>query len=228
MSLGDAIKKTGPIPSNNASRNEKKRYSEVLSQNLAVVVAGELEKVGFKGIKPSSKEGKEKEFQGGLGPKKVDVSFSDERHGLKFAVSIKTINFPQFGRNLKNRFSDLYTEAITLHLRFPYSVICALFVFPFEADHDKKARGTKSTFQRTLLLMNTISGRVNYSEPGERFEHVACMLYQPISKDTKDNLNPKLELHDCGTGMTLTEKEYFIKLRELFNLRNPHVQIPEN
>jgi hypothetical protein len=43
---------------------------------------------------------REKAFQGGLGPKRVDVSYADERHGLILAVSIKTITSEPFGKNL--------------------------------------------------------------------------------------------------------------------------------
>ena len=78
---------------------------------------------------------------------RVDVSFSDDRHGLLMAVTIKCLNFPSypkikgtdppqfdyekkpnFSKNIKNRFGDLTTEAITLHLRFPFAVVGCLYV----------------------------------------------------------------------------------------------------
>ena len=61
------------------------------------------------------------------------------RHGLLLAVSIKTINVQPYGKNLKNRFGDLCTEAITLHMRFPYSVVGALFAMPEDANRDRTA-----------------------------------------------------------------------------------------
>ena len=128
MSLMDAVVATGIVPPDTASRSTKKRYSEELSRNLAYEIAGGLRRVGFRNVKPMPGGPGEKEFQGGLGPKKVDVSYSDDRHGLLLAISIKGINFAPFGKNLKNRFADLCTEAITLHMRFPYStggcIIC--------------------------------------------------------------------------------------------------------
>jgi hypothetical protein len=136
MSLLDAVLATGDIPSDTASRAVKKRYSERLSHHLADEMADGLRAVGFKSAKPLRGRPGEKEFQGGLGPKKVNVSYSDERHGLLLAVSIKSISFTPFGKNLKNRFGDLCTEAITLHMRFPYSVICMLFALPVSADQD--------------------------------------------------------------------------------------------
>ncbi|MGH9665118.1 MAG: hypothetical protein ACRD9L_11900, partial [Bryobacteraceae bacterium] len=142
------------------------RYSERLSRYLAVEVSSALRTAGFPNVKPLPGGPGEKEFQGGLGPKKVDVSHADEPHGLLLAVSIKSICFAQFGKNLKNRFGDLCTEAMTLHMRFPYSVVCALFAFPVEADTDISEQGRRmSTFHRATKLFATISGRRNYPGP---------------------------------------------------------------
>src|SRR5262249_42185336 len=136
VSLLDAVTRAGPPPGATASQSQRKRYSELLSRYLAEEVAAGLRQVGFPAVKPYPGQPGEKEFQGGLGPKRVDVSYSDERHGLLLAVSIKTITTSPYGKNLKNRFGDLCTEAITLHMRFPYSVVCALFAFPSAADED--------------------------------------------------------------------------------------------
>src|SRR3712207_6642712 len=100
MSLLDAVTAAGVI-----GTPTKKRYSEVLSQHLAREVATGLRAIGFEGTKSG-----EKAFQGGLGPKRVDVSYADEQHGLLLAVSIKTITSEPFGKNLKNRFYDLCPE----------------------------------------------------------------------------------------------------------------------
>lgn len=131
MGLLDAVIAAGHI-----GEPSKKRYSEVLSQKLAQELAAGLRGIGFPNVKPLQGGVGEKAFQGGLGPKRVDVSYADEQHGLILAVSIKTITSEPFGKNLKNRFYDLCSEGITLHLRFPYSVICALFCFPNAANED--------------------------------------------------------------------------------------------
>lgn len=152
MSLLDAVTDTGIRPSDGAKQADKKRYSEILSSHLAVEVSEGLCLQGFPNVKPVRGGPGEKAFQGGLGPKKVDVSYADEQHGLLLAVSIKTISFAPFGKNLKNRFADLCTEAITLHMRFPYAVVCALFAFPVYADEDTTLGRTISTFQRATRL----------------------------------------------------------------------------
>lgn len=223
MSLRDAVLVTGPIPPLDAARSVKKRYAEVLSRHLAVEVADGLRRVGFPNVKPDRNGPHEKEFQGGLGPKKVGVTYSDEQHGLIFAVSIKSINFPPFGKNLKNRFGDLCTEAITLHMRFPYSTICALFAFPATSDQDhsiERGRRQVSTFRRATQLFATISGRQDYTGPGEKFENVTMMLFHPVSADDSEQGN--FDLIDAQNQQDIGESEYFSRLLELYNRRNPH------
>lgn len=223
MSLLDAVRAAGAIPTGTVPQHEKKRYSEVLSRHLAWELAAGLRGVGFDGIKPERQQAGEKEFQGGLGSKRVDVSCADERHGLMLAVSIKSISFAPFGKNLKNRFGDLCTEAITLHMRFPYSVICMLFAFPADADADVTRLRTRSTFQAARRLFATISGRDDYTGPGEKFEHVAMLLFSAI-KDAKE---PSIRIFDALTEREFTEPEYFEHVRQLYNARNPHAPIGE-
>lgn len=225
MSLLDAVNATGIIPPDNAIQSTKKRFSEVLSRHLAVEVGEGLRKQGFPNVKPIRGGPGEKEFQGGLGPKKVDVSYADEQHGLLLAVSIKSISFSPFGKNLKNRFADMCTEAITLHMRFPYSVVSGLFAFPVTADSDKTDGRTISTFQRATKLFKTISGRKEYIDPGEKFENIVMMLYQPLS--SSNNIYPWVKLIDCLSGEELGEEDYFSMLRNTYNLRNPHAIIGE-
>jgi len=224
MSLIDAVVAAGVPPPDDGSRDVKKRYSELLSKHLAAEVARGLRDVGFKGIKPLPGGPGEKEFQGGLGPKRVDVTYSDEQHGLLLAVSIKTISFPEFGKNLKNRFADLCTEAITLHMRFPYSVVCALFAFPARADKDVTKGRTLSTFRRAVKLLATISGREEYTDPDEKFENVALLLYTPAG-DKKDK--PAVTIVDAKSGRNIGEHDYFVRIREIYNTRNPHAPVGE-
>jgi len=222
MSLVDAVTAAGKLPAEEAPRAEKKRYSEILSKHLAIEVADGLRRVGFSGIKPVRGGPGEKAFQGGLGPKKVDVTYSDERHGLLMAVSIKSINSPPFGKNLKNRFADLCTEAITLHMRFPYSVVSALFAYPAAADHDVTEGRKVSTFRRAKKLFATISGREDHTDPSEKFENVTMLLYQPVSENAPE---PWVKLFDTQSERELTEKEYFRMLQEIYNKRNPHATV---
>ncbi len=224
MSLLDAIVANGPLPPDSVSQAQKKRYSELLSDRLAGEVAQGLRSVGFPGVRPLPGGPGEREFQGGLGPKKVDVSYADEQNGLMLAVSIKSINFAPFGKNLKNRFSDLCTEAISLHMRFPYSVVCALFAFPGASDRDTTPSRRVSTFQRATSLFGTVSGRDEYTDPGEKFENITMMLYEPPGTGGSQ---PSIRLVNADTGHEMSEQEYFLLLRQIYNARNPNSAIRE-
>jgi len=218
-----------PLPS--AAQALKKRYSERLSRELAEEVAAGLRRVGFVGTKPLRGGPSEKEFQGGLGPKKVDVSFADDRRGLLLAVSVKSICFPPYGKNLKNRFGDLCTEAITLHMRFPYSVVCALFAMPEAADQDRTRLRVISTFRRASMLLGTISGREEYTDAGEKFEDVTMVLFSPIAASgpgaVSNGAGARLFVAspNPNSSIEISEEEYFARLRDHYNLRNPHAQV---
>ncbi len=221
MGLLDAVTAAGFI-----GEPSKKRYSEVLSQKLAQAVATGLREIGFANVKPPIGGAGEKAFQGGLGPKRVDVSYADEQHGLILAVSIKTITSEPYGKNLKNRFYDLCPEGITLHLRFPYSVVCALFCFPNAANEDVTPGRKVSTFDRARKLLATISGRQEYTDPGEKFENVTMMLFQPVTHDPA--VTPWIRLIDTISNKQVTEAEYFDLIRQIYNRRNPHTAIGED
>jgi hypothetical protein len=221
-----AVIAAGTLPLPDATQAQKKRYSEILSQNLAQAVASGLRAVGFHGTKPLPDGPGERAFQGGLGPKKVDVSYADAQHGLLLAVSIKTITSAPFGKNLKNRFYDLCPEGITLHLRFPYSVICALFCFPSAADQDQTAARKASTFERAKKLLSTISGREEYTDPGEKFENITLMLFQPMTNDQSST--PWVRLFDAISGNEVAEADYYETIRQIYNRRNPHGAIGDD
>jgi len=224
LSLLDAVIATGPLPPDTVPQAQKKRFSEILSSHLAVEVAEGLRTYGFAGTKPLRGGPGEKAFQGGFAPKQVDVSYSDERHGLLFAISIKSINFQPFGKNLANRFADLCTEAINLHLRFPYAVLCGLFAFPITADQDVTKKRTISTFQRATQVFASVSGRQEYTDPPEKFEHFAMMLFEPF---TQGGAAPTVKLLDTIPRAEMSERMYFQRVREIYNKRNPHAIIEE-
>ncbi|MBN1347754.1 MAG: hypothetical protein JXQ73_34025 [Phycisphaerae bacterium] len=224
MSLADAIVAAGPIPPDTAPRATKKRYSELLSKHLAYELAAELREVGFDPVYPQPGGAGERTFQGGLGPKRVDVTHSDEQHGLLLAISVKSINFAPFGKNLKNRFADLCTEAVTLHMRFPYAVVCAFFAFPVTSSQDGSEGRRISTFVRATRLLATISGRSQHTDPAEKYENITMMLYEPMMCPTA---SPWLKLVDAETEEEVTVSDYFARLRKIYDQRNPHTRIAD-
>ena len=77
-------------------------------------------------------------------------------------------------------------------------------------------------------MLATISGRANYTDPGEKFESIAMMLFQPMTQNgPSPGPSPIVKLFDARTEREMTEQEYFAELLETFNRRNPHVAIEE-
>jgi RiboL-PSP-HEPN len=132
-----ALRGLPPKPNDQAAQTQKKRYSELVSQAVALAIAEDLRLRGLKEARPASPgelggSGAERRMAGGLGAKKVDVTWATEEAGLLLAISIKSINFKDvrtgnYQKNLVNRRGDMLMEAVTLHRRFPYAVLSAFF-----------------------------------------------------------------------------------------------------
>ncbi len=223
MPLRAAIKHACLRPSLNATRAEKKHYSELVSKELALAVASELRSRGLKDVAPrlSSKksQGGEKRIAGGLGDKKVDVTFATERAGLVLAISIKTISFPDsktrnYQKNLQNRKADLAFEVTTLHKRFPYAVIGGLFFLYEDAAEDNVGRARISTFERAHQLFKIFNRRTGHRNEESKFEYLSVGLY---GSDP-----PSYQLFEAGNPQPAISLDSFLsELLALVAERNP-------
>lgn len=183
--LRAALKQLGPKPRDDASRSTKGRYSERMSQVLAAVIADEFRKRNLSSARPAPPgvlggSGAERRMSGGLGAKRVDVSWATEESGLLLGVSIKTINFRDqktrnFQKNLTNRRGDMLFEAVTLHQRFPYAVLVGLLCLDSDAAHDGTDK-RKSTFQNVHPRLRLFTGRNDPAGRNEQFERFFVAL----------------------------------------------------
>jgi hypothetical protein len=71
----------------------------------------------------------ERKVAGALRTTNADVSQIDELDGLRLAVELKPVNLA-VGRAIWNRFGDLRTFAVNIHLKFPFCVIGGVLVIP--------------------------------------------------------------------------------------------------
>ena len=128
-----ALKTLGEKPLDAVPRAHKQNYSQHVSEKTAVAIAEELRQRGLVGARPAlpgdlDLSGAERRMAGGIGAKKVDVTWATEESGLLLAISVKSINFRDrrsrnFQKNLTNRRGDMLFESVTLHRRFPYAVL---------------------------------------------------------------------------------------------------------
>lgn len=182
--IAEALKLLPPKPPDTAPTPTKKRYSELISQRLAVAIAAELRDRGMKETRPNVADGgdsgAERRMAGGLGAKKVDVTWATETSGLLLAISIKTINFrdargKSFQKNLTNRRGDMLMEGMTLHRRFPYAVLAGFFFLDKDAatDHSKRRR---STFLNAHARLKLFTNRSDPAGRDEQFERLYLTL----------------------------------------------------
>ncbi len=181
-----AVKTMPPKPAEDASRAAKKRYSEQLSQALALAFAQCLRDKGLKDARPAphgilKDSGAERRMSGGIGAKRVDVTWATSESGLLLAVSIKTINSRDkktgnYQKNLINRRGDMLMEAVTLHRRFPYAVLCGFMFLDRAAASDGTAR-RQSTFDNAHTRLRLFTGRKDPADRDEQFERLYLVLF---------------------------------------------------
>lgn len=187
--LGDALRTLPPKPGDDAAQAAKKRYSELVSQQVALALGAELRQRGLKEARPFGSgsgsgtgpdAGAERRMAGGLGAKKVDVTWATEESGLLLGISVKTINFRDsktrnFQKNLVNRRGDMLMEAVTLHRRFPYAVLAGLFFLDSEAASDGTDK-RRSTFLNAHARLQLFTGRNDPAGREEQFERFYLIL----------------------------------------------------
>ena len=195
--LGEALATIGPKPPDSAKASEKKRYSERVSQVVAEVLADELRRRGLSTARPGTvgnvdRSGAERRMSGGIGAKKVDVTWATEESGLLLGISIKSINFRDaksgnYQKNLTNRRGDMLFEAVTLHRRFPYAVLAGFFILDAEAADDHHGGRRKSTFENAHDRLKLFTGRNDPAGRDEQYERLYIVLLDsklPVPKLT--------------------------------------------
>jgi hypothetical protein len=190
--LVEALKILGPKPPETAAAPVKKAYSESISRVVSLAVAQELRHRGLAEARPAGAgelgdSGAERRMAGGLGAKKVDVTWATPEAGLLLAISIKTINFrdgttKNFQKNLVNRRGDMLMEAVTLHRRFPYAVLCGFFFLDLEAASDQTSQ-RRSTFVNAHHRLKLFTGRDDPAGRDEQFERFYLLLLKASPTD---------------------------------------------
>jgi hypothetical protein len=190
-----AIQSLPPKPPPSADARVKGVYSQAMSNALAAALGAHLRSLNCKEARPANpgeldSSGAERRMAGGIGAKKVDVTWATEEAGLIFAASIKTINFKDarsgnYQKNLTNRRGDMLFEAVTLHRRFPYSVLLGLFFLDVGAASDGKMKGNRETRKSTFLnahqRLRLFTGRDDPAGRDEQLETLCVLLVDVTS-----------------------------------------------
>jgi len=196
-----ALKTMPEKPPDDAPQPSKKRYSEQLSQVIANAFAEELRERGMREARPAPPgevglSGAERRLAGGIGAKKVDVTWATEESGLLLALSVKTISFRDvrsgnFQKNLTNRRGDMLIEAVTLHRRFPYAVLGGFLFLDWEAQSDN-TEGRESTFQNAHHRLRMFTGRYDPAGRDEQWERLYLLALDA------NQFRPRLLMNEVG------------------------------
>lgn len=219
-----ALRELPDKPPDDSLPSKKKAYSEGMSNKLAEVFAEELHNRGLKGARPGSPgsvgiSGAERQMAGGIGAKKVDVTWATEESGLLFAASVKTINFKDnrtnnYQKNLTNRRGDMLFEAVTLHRRFPYAVLGGFIFLDQGAGSDGTAK-RRSTFDNAHQRLRLFTGRRDPAGRDEQYERLYVALVGA------NRFRPHVEAYEAGSSKPAGFGEIFNSLIDLIVERNP-------
>lgn len=219
------FKTLGEKPPDDASRAQKQNYSQRVSEVTAQALAQELRERGMDGTRPAppgvlGASGAERRMAGGLGPKRVDVSWATEEAGLLIAVSVKSINFRDqrsgnYQKNLVNRRGDMLFESVTLHRRFPFAVLAGFLILDHGAAMDA-TQARRTTFENAHGRLRLFSGRDDPAGRDEQYERLYVVLLDA------NPFSPALKTYAVGESSVPVELEaVFDELIALVATRNP-------
>lgn len=220
-----ALKALPPKPPDSAKQSAKKQYSQQVSECVALVFAEELRERGLREARPSSPgelggSGAERRMAGGIGAKKVDVTWATEESGLLFAISVKSINFrdgktKNFQKNLVNRRGDMLFESVTLHRRFPYAVLAGVIFLDRGAAEDASDR-RQSTFANAHDRLQLFTGRSDPAGRDEQYERLYLVLLDA------NQFGPSFDVYAVGEPIQAVELgKAFDEFVRLVAERNP-------
>ena len=194
-----ALKTLGEKPPDTAPRAQKQNYSQQVSERTAGAMAEELRHRGLVGARPGlpgdlDLSGAERRMAGGIGAKRVDVTWATEESGLLLAISVKSINFrdrrsKNFQKNLTNRRGDMLFESVTLHRRFPYAVLGGVLFLDKDAERDATKK-RRSTFLNAHDRFRLFTGRSDPAGRDEQYEqlYIALMDANPFTPTVRSFL----------------------------------------
>ncbi|GIU92979.1 MAG: hypothetical protein KatS3mg011_1885 [Acidimicrobiia bacterium] len=144
----------------------------------------------------------EREVGGGLRSVKADVSEVSEIHGLTLAVEIKPVHLA-VGRAIWNRFGDIRTFAVNIHLKFPFAVVGGILTLPtterVRSGDDTDWKSTSHLVSRAVARFMRAGGRKTDGDAPHLLEGIAIVAFDRLTGAIEPDLPP------VGSGLRWEE-----------------------
>jgi hypothetical protein len=165
-----------------------------LSQGLAAVTLGDLRtRVG---PMPAAFAG-ERDVGGGLRTVQADVSEMTPTDGLTLAVEIKPVHLA-VGRAIWNRFGDVRTFAVNIHLKFPFAVVGGVMTLPMRervrSGDDSQWKSTTHLVERAVTRFVRAGGRETEGDAPHLLEGIGVVVFD----EATGLLDPGIPPAGCG------------------------------
>jgi hypothetical protein len=179
------------------------RLSNALARSLAEELGARLPQIRGKLVT------EEQKVAGGLRTANADVSESHRLDGLRLAVELKPINLA-VGRAIWNRFGDIRTFAVNIHLKFPFAVVGGVLVIPtYEETGTKAAKVAEEDEERAEVLETESVINEAATQPPVAAESVAPA---PVRKSTLHLIDRAIErLIRAGGRRSEAESDHLLE-----------------
>ena len=145
---------------------------------------------------------------------KADVSEITETDGLKLAVEIKPVHLA-VGRAVWNRFGDIRTFAVNVHLKFPFAVVGGILTLPTT---ERVRSGNDDDWKPMTHLIERAVGRFT-SAGGRQTEGDASHLLEGIAVVVFDRESGGIEPELPAVGSGLRWQEFINRMAEAYEAR---------
>ena len=161
-----------------------------LSNALAEVTLADLK---ARGLTLNNAVAGEREVGGGLRNVKADVSEISNIHGLTLAVEIKPVHLA-VGRAIWNRFGDVRTFAVNVHLKFPFAVVGGVLTLPtterIRSGDDVDWKSTSHLVSRAVARFMRAGGRETEGDAPHLMEGIAVVAFDRETGAIESDLPP--------------------------------------
>lgn len=162
-----------------------------LSKGLAVVTLMDL-RARLDAPLPTAFAG-ERDVGGGLRTVQADVSEMTATDGLTLAVELKPVHLA-VGRAIWNRFGDIRTFAVNIHLKFPFAVVGGVMTLPTSerlvSGHDDRWKDTAHLVNRAVARFARAGSRLTEGDAAHLLEGIAVVVFDHTTGEIRPEVPP--------------------------------------